>query len=192
MNTITRAATAIAGALTLSTPAMATDVSYDFLEVRFVDSEIANIDGDGFALGGSYNFHENWLVTGSYTSQDFDFDVDLTAFELGVGYVWALDPQYDLFATGSYVDVEVDGTVGSASDDGFRFVGGIRSRLNERIEVRAALNYLDIDDSDTFVELAGDYYFTDQFAFGITVDVGGDTDEITLGGRYFFGNRRVR
>lgn len=183
-------------ALTLSvltTSALANDVSYDYLELRFADTEIENADGDGFELGLSYNLNDNWIVIGSYLSQDFDFNIDLTGLELGVGYVWAIDEQFDVYATGSYADYEVDvGSFGSDSEDGFRFVGGIRSRINEKFEARAAVNYFDLGDSDTFVELAGDYYFTPEFAAGISIDVGGDVDTITFGGRWFFGGRRIR
>ncbi|MEL7312669.1 MAG: outer membrane beta-barrel protein [Pseudomonadota bacterium] len=194
MKALANTLAALAATMSLGTVAHATDVSYDFLEVRFLDTEIdgSNADGDGFLLGGSYNFHENWLVIGSYTSQDFDGDVDLTGFEVGVGYVWPVDPQFDLFATGSFVDYEVEFGSFDASEDGLRLTGGIRSRFNEKFEGRAVLNYLDLDDSDTFIQLAGDYYFTDEFAFGITLDVGGDVDTITFGGRWFFGDRRVR
>ncbi|MEO0364646.1 MAG: hypothetical protein AAF265_04030 [Pseudomonadota bacterium] len=194
MTAFTRKIAFLTGALALGANAQATDVSYDFLEVRFVDTEIdgSNADGDGFRLGGSYNFHENWLVVGSYTSQDFDGNVDLTGFEVGVGYVWPVDPRYDVFATGSFIDYETEFDSFEVSDDGFRLTGGIRSRFNEQFEARAILNYVDQDNSDTFVQLAGDYYVTDEFAVGIALDVGSDNDTITFGGRWFFGDRRVK
>ena len=35
-------------------------------------------------------------------------------------------------------------------------------------------------------------YFTDEFAAGVTIDLGGDVDTITFGGRWFFGGRRIK
>ena len=43
-----------------------------------------------------------------------------------------------------------------------------------------------VGDSDTFVEIAGDYYFTQEFAAGLSVDIGADVDTITIGARWFF------
>ncbi|MEM1264115.1 MAG: outer membrane beta-barrel protein [Pseudomonadota bacterium] len=174
--------------------ALATDVSYDFVELRFIDTEIddANVDGDGFQISGSYNISGNWLIVGGYTSLDFDGPVEGSLLEAGGGYVWPVDPKFDLFSTISIARAEVD--VGSFSDDetGFRIVGGIRTKFTDQFEGRAELNYLDIDDSDTLIRLGGDYYFTPQFAGGATIDLGGDNDQITFGIRYFFGDRRVR
>ncbi|MEL7536268.1 MAG: outer membrane beta-barrel protein [Pseudomonadota bacterium] len=174
--------------------AMATDVSYDFFELRFVDAELddSNADGDGFLIGGSYNVSGNWLIIGSYQTLEFDGDVDLNTLEFGGGYVWPIDPQYDLFATGSIVRAEVDAGTFDDDETGFRIVGGARAKFTSQFEGRAELNYIDVDDSDTFIRLGGDFYFTPEFAGGVTLDVGGDVDAITFGIRYFFGERRVR
>ena len=196
--TATLASLALAASLAITPAAQATDVSYDFLELRFVETEIdtngGDLDGDGFLIGGSYNFNENWYVIGSFSQQDFDRDVDLDALELGAGYVFPIDPNFDLFASLSYLDYSVDLPPGfaDADEDGFRIQGGIRSRFNEQFEGRAILNYADLDDSDTFIQLGGDFYFTDEFAAGITIDLGGDVDTITFGGRWFFGGRRIK
>ncbi|MEM8982091.1 MAG: outer membrane beta-barrel protein [Pseudomonadota bacterium] len=174
--------------------ALATDVSYDFFELRFIDTEIddANVDGDGFQIGGSYNISGNWLIVGNYTTLDFDGNVDASLLEAGGGYVWPVDPKFDLFTTISIARAEVDAGTFDDNETGFRIVGGIRTKFNAQFEGRAELNYLDIDDSDTLIRLGGDYYFTPQFAGGATIDLGGDNDQITFGIRYFFGDRRVR
>ena len=184
-----------AAALMTAQAAFATDVSYDFFELRFVDTEIddANIDGDGFLIGGSYNISDNWLIIGSYTDIGFDRGVDASFLEAGGGYVFPIDPKFDLFATGSIIRAELDGPNNiDESETGFRIVGGIRSKFTEQFEGRAELNYVDIDDSDTIIRLGGDFYFTPEFAAGATIDLGGDNDSITFGIRYFFGDRRVR
>ena len=42
------------------------------------------------------------------------------------------------------------------------------------------------DESDVFLEFAGDWYITPQFAAGLSVEFGGDFDLWTIGARYYF------
>lgn len=167
------------------------NVSYDFVELRFVDTEAGSVDGDGFQLAGSYNIQDNWLIVGGLTSLDFN-GADVTLLEAGGGYVWPQNNQFDLFATGSIVRADID--AGPVDDDetGFRLVGGVRTKFSPNFEGRAELNYIDLDDSDTYIELGGDYYVSPQLAIGGTLDVGGDNDSLTIGVRWFFGDRKLR
>ena len=48
------------------------------------------------------------------------------------------------------------------------------------------VNHINLDDSDTFLELAGDYYFTEQFSAGISLEFAGDNDAFTIGARWYF------
>lgn len=183
MNTIRFAA--LLSVAAFSAPTFATDVSYDYAELRFVDAEVESFDGDGLQLGGSYNVSGNWLVVGSIQLLDFD-GADLDILKAGGGYVWPIDERFDLFATGSLVRFDAGN-----DENGFEITGGIRSKFNENFEGRASINYSDVVDADTFIQLGGDYYFTPEFAAGATLDLGGDFDSITFGVRWFFGERRV-
>ncbi|MEO0576355.1 MAG: hypothetical protein AAF004_12895 [Pseudomonadota bacterium] len=177
--------TAIVILAACSVQARATDVSYDFAELRFVDADVEGFDGDGLQLGGSYNVSGNWLVIGSIQLLDFD-GADLDILKAGGGYVWSTDERFDLFATGALVRFDA-----GDNENGFEITGGIRSKFNEHFEGRASINYSDVVDADTYVQLGGDYYFTPEFAAGATVDLGGDFDSITFGVRWFFGGRRI-
>lgn len=167
------------------------NLSYDFAELRFIDTEAGSTDGDGLQIGGSYNIQDNWILVGAFTSLDFN-SVDVTLLEAGGGYVWPQNNQFDLFATGSIVRANVDVGSNDDSDTGFRIVGGVRTRFAANFEGRAELNYIDVEDSDTFIELGGDYYVSPQFAVGATLDLGGDNDALSVGVRWFFGDRRLR
>ncbi|MFK7889043.1 MAG: outer membrane protein [Gammaproteobacteria bacterium] len=172
----------------------AADLSYDFLELRYLDTEIddINVDGDGLVFAGSYNVQGNWLIVGSFTALDFDGNVDGSTLTVGGGYVWPVDPRFDLFATASIVRSKVEAGDFDDSETGFALVGGIRSKFTDQLEGRAELTYVDINDSDVSILLGGDYYFTPQFAAGITLNLSGDDDTLTIGGRWFFGSRRVK
>ena len=84
------------------------------------------------------------------------------------------------------VRIDVDTPSGSANDTGIGLTGGIRGLITPQFEVRGAVNHINVDSSDTYLELAGDYYFTPNVAAGLSIDFGGDTDAWTIGARWYF------
>ena len=164
--------------------ARAGDLNYNFAELRFVD--VDESDGDGIRLAGSYRLNEEWILVGGLTEVDFDFDVDSTVLEIGGGYVWNYSEDFDLVSTVRYVRVDVDTPIGDFDDSGFALSSGIRGFIAPQLEIRGSANYIDVDDSDTFIELAGDYYFTDQISAGISLELAGDADVFSIGARWYF------
>ena len=159
-------------------------LGYNFAELRFVS--VDSNGGDGLKLGGSYRFSGNWLAVGSLASLNFNNDVDSTTLELGAGYVWPYRPDWDFLANVRIVRIDVDTPSGSANDTGIGLTGGIRGLITPQFEVRGAVNHINVDSSDTYLELAGDYYFTPNVAAGLSIDFGGDTDAWTIGARWYF------
>jgi hypothetical protein len=64
--------------------------------------------------------------------------------------------------------------------------GGLRGLLMPKFEIRGSVNYINLDSSDTYLELAGDYYFTQRFSAGLSIEFAGDTDLFSVGARYYF------
>jgi hypothetical protein len=174
------------GAATAQTtaPPMQSSLSYNYAELRFVD--VDNSGGDGFRLGGSYELNGPWLLVGSFTSLDFNSNVDSTLLEVGGGYVWNYSNDFDLVSTLRLVRAEVDTPGGSADDTGFAFSAGTRGMIAPQFEIRGSVNHINLDNSDTYLELAGDYYFTEQFSAGLSLEFAGDSDSLTFGARWFF------
>ena len=160
------------------------DLSYSFAELRFVD--VDSNGGDGFQLAGSFELDGPWILVGSLTSLDFNGDVDTTLLEIGGGYVWDYTSDWDLFSTLRLAWAEVDTPFGDADDTGFAFSAGARGLLAPKFEVRGSVNHINVDGSDTYLQIAGDYYFTDQFSAGVSLDVAGDTDSFSIGARWYF------
>src|SRR5690349_2422821 len=78
----------IAGAL-LPLAGFATPLSYNYVELNYVEPEIGSVDGDGFQLNGSVSFAENWFFTGRYADGTLSVagpDLDVTRISAGVGY----------------------------------------------------------------------------------------------------------
>lgn len=166
------ALTALAGFITVpATSLAADDVSYTFAEIdylvqdidRFEDEDaFDNIledfdDGDGYQVGGSFQFLDSWFAFGSYSNTQADFtfvndtdmtipsDEDIKTLRLGVGYFMPMTNNMDFVATGSYVDVDYgDFNLGAAESD-----------LDEWDAVDDALDDLDEDSSDGYSLDAG-------------------------------------
>jgi hypothetical protein len=167
-----------------SNEAPANDLRYSYAELRFVDYD--NNGGDGFRVNGSWDLGNNWIILGGITSADYNNNVDVTVLELGGGYVWRYTDDWDLVGTAQFVRAEVDTPGGSSDDSGFKLSGGVRGFLAPKFELRGSVNHVNLDDSDTYLEIAGDYYFTRQFAAGLSLEFAGDSDLFSIGARYYF------
>lgn len=158
-------------------------LSYSFGELRYIDIDNG---GDGFELGGSFQFDSNWFGVASFSSYDLGRNVDGSSFEIGAGYIFPFQKDWDIQVNARIIRAEVDSPGGSVDDTGIGLLGGLRGLIAPKFEVRGNVHYVNIDDSDVFLEVAGDWYFTPQFAAGLSVEFGGDVDVWTLGARYYF------
>ena len=181
-----RVASAIALAMACFGTTQATELDYSYGELRFVDTEIGNLDGDGFRLSGSYELDKNWLLVGRYTTLDYDANIDASQVEIGGGYVWRYTPNFDLIGTARFIHAEVDTNFGNADDNGFALSAGGRGLLTQAVELRGSVNHVNLENSDTYLELAGDYHFSEQLSAGAGLEFGGDADSLTIGARWFF------
>ena len=182
-------AIALAAFLGLSSGAFAAnDLSYTYIEGSYLDIDVddADADGDGFGIAGSVALTELFLVFGSFASAELDgpmgFDVDFDTWEFGAGVNYPLGNNLDAVGRLSYLNVEVDVPgLGNADDDGFGLYGGLRGRLAAPVELEGGIAYADLDEAgdDTSLVLAGRYYFTDQWAAGLSADIG---DDVTVWG----------
>ena len=160
------------------------DLSYSYAELRFVD--VDRRGGDGIRFNGSFELENNWIIVGGLTALDFNNNTDSTVVELGGGYIWHYSKDFDLVGTLRFVREEIDTPGGSADDNGFAFSAGIRGLLAPQFEIRGSVNHINLDNNDTYLELAGDYYITEEFSAGVSLEFAGDTDTFTIGARWFF------
>lgn len=180
-------AVALPLAMAATAPATASDLDYNYAELRFVDTEIGSADGDGLRLAGSFELQDNWLLVADFSALDFDGGVDLTTFAVGAGYVHRYTEKLDIVGYAKLIRASIDTPFGDDDENGFSVAGGVRGSVTPQIEARALLTHINIDDSDTFIEVGGDYYFNKQFSAGATLEFAGDADTLTLGVRWFFG-----
>lgn len=171
---------------------LAEDVSYTYARLNYVNTELdvgpVDVDGDGLQLEGSYAFMQNAFAFGSYSDVEFDGDVDASQLDLGAGYRHAIRPRIDLVGRVGYTRMDVSASGFDADDDGLLFSGGVRSRMTDKIEGRAALNFrvMDESDNDTEFEFGGDYYVTERISVAAALCLGDDATTWSFGGRYAF------
>ncbi|NNF51297.1 MAG: porin [Gammaproteobacteria bacterium] len=192
LRTLAIASTLVLGSF-LSGAVKADSPSYDFFEVAYVSGDIDNpdVDGDGFSFGGSVSVHENWFLFADYTDLDFDFGVDLSLLDVGVGYRVEMSDNTDFAFTGSFVRADASGPGGSADDDGYGLSAIIRGMVNEQFELNGGISYVDLggtDGDDTSFVLGGVYSFTDNVAFDGRIEIGDDVNLYVAGFRFYFNN----
>jgi len=191
MNKTLSLSLAVGAASLYAMAAQAQDLNYNYVEVAYVSSDIddPNVDGDGLALGGSVSLAENYHVFAGYSSLEYDFSIDATTWNVGIGYNRAIAKGVDVVATLSYVDAELDVPIfGSFDDDGYGIGLGLRGMVTGQLELAGGLQYVDLDESgsDTAVVASVGYYFTKSFQVGGGISFADDSNAYNAGVRFYF------
>ena len=148
---------------------------WNYVGVNYQDLDVYSTSVDGFGLTGSVLLGENVFLTGDF-SQTSGSGMDLDWLSAGVGYKFDVSPTTDLYGAISYEDFG-----GDASETGYGLTAGVRSMITESIELGAALEHLDVVDTETGASVSGKYYFSDKFSVGATFGSMGDIDTMSVG-----------
>jgi hypothetical protein len=153
----------------LAFPAMAESPSFNFIELgyEFVDLDLgggADVDGDGYAVGGSFEIGDNMFGFVSYA---------------------------DFFARAAYVDAEIDAPGFESIDENGYGVGiGVRSNVSDLIELYGEVAYVDLGSGADSTAFGVGIYFniSDSFALGLGASVDDDVTSYGASARFYFGN----
>jgi hypothetical protein len=189
-------------ALAISGQALAEDgFSYTYLDLGYADRELEaddlgfDLDGDGFALGGSFGLTDRIHLVAGFTDLELEVDgqdagVDAQVMSFGGGVHLPLQSNIDFVGTISYVKGELDGAGGDVDEDGFSLGAGLRGQVAEQLELTGGIQYLDGDLGDflgdTSFNLGARYFFSSAFALVADMNLGDDTTAWTLGARFNF------
>lgn len=175
----------------LSAGAAAEGLNYNFLEVGYgeVNIDSPDVDGDALGIGGSYAMTDEFHLFAAYSMADFDFDVELTEFNVGVGFNTPIADNIDVVASLAYVYAEVDVPgFGSEDDNGYGLGVGLRALVSPQVELHGGVDYVDLSDSgsDTVLGAGFRFNFNERFAAGLSGSWGDDVSSYTLTGRLDF------
>lgn len=178
----------LAGVLTGTMASVsAAKFSYNFVEVS-----VAKVDIDGanntYGIGGSYDINSNVNLLGAFTTTDAGtidgVDLDINSYQLGIGYHTPIAESTDAVANISYVNLELEGSLGNATasvdESGYGAGVGVRHMFSDQLEGDASVDYIDINDfSDTSVSVGGRFHFNETISAGLGYTSG---DEDTVSG----------
>lgn len=186
---------AIAMLAMCAAPAFAAELSYSFLDFEYQAVELDaglgfDVDGDGFAIGGSFEGGESWHVFVGYGSTNFDFGVDLNELVIGAGYHTPISDTVDFVGELAYVSVEVEVPAGfTVDDDGIGVSIGLRGMMSDVVELSGSINYVDLGgDGETSFDANAWFNMSPAFALGINAGFGDDVTAYGVGVRWFFNN----
>ena len=102
----------------------------------------------------------------------------------GVGFKNDFSDTSSFFAE---IDFARFDTNGGGSDSGYEMTFGVRSNITEKLELKGAIEYLDINDDDTtYLVLGAAYNFTDRLAVYSDYKNESDSDRFSVGVRFRF------
>jgi hypothetical protein len=161
---------------------------WTYVEAGYVDFDPESSSGDSGAYGeGSWGIFKSFHLLGEYAAAG-----DYTLWNLGGGWHGLLGEKADLLAEISWSDFEFDSSGGKSTDDGYEIGAGVRWNLLTWLELRGAINYLDLDESgdDTSVEVEGVVaLLKGRLGVGVNYEAG-DADTLKVFGRFNFGKKK--
>lgn len=151
----------------LPAAAQAAQPNYDLVEVLWAET-VPDTGGTarGYALNGSYDFGAGFFGEGLYYHLNDDSVPGGVKSEN-----WFLGPGYrvhteivDVFLSVDYLHRSVSGPASSTSQDGYRWVWGLRSAVTDRLELNTGVEKSSVGLTDTGLRLGESYRFTDNLA----------------------------
>ena len=172
-----------------SAVALADGPSYSYIQASYVDMDVdfggGSADGNGFGVAGSVALNDEWHVFADYTSADLESVLDLDLTTIGAGYHRGISDTTSVFAELGYAKVDLQFL---GDDSGLSAKVGIRSMINNNLEVYGTVGTLDFGDIDWGAEFGGGAWYTvsGNFAVGADIKFADDVTRLGLGARLYF------
>jgi hypothetical protein len=183
-------------ALMLPIAGHAANFGYSFVDLAIVpeveiESGDFDVDGDGFQLRGSLAVAQNFFALVEIEDIEFDNDVDFTRWIVGAGAHWPINQTLDFVARGGIVRYDIDfGRFGDEDDIGFFLGGRVRAQVIQNVEVEGGVDLTTAEvagfEDEIILVGEGRYHFNSQFSVGGLLNLGDDSSQIGIYGRFNF------
>ncbi len=168
--------------------------SYNFVELRYIDTTIdeagGDLDGTGVEIEGSVAVGDRFQAFALYEDIGFDHEIDLSEWAIGFGTHFAVAASADFVAEVGYVSEEIS-EPGHAthSDEGYLMGVGFRQKIGERGEIQLGVSFVDFSEagSRTTYELVGEMHVLPTVAVGVGIDISADATSYFAEARVYFG-----
>jgi hypothetical protein len=167
----------------LSFGAMADTPSFDNIEIGYANFDFDGFDVDGYEIKGSKQISDDFYIAGDYTDiSENGNSISLTT--VGFGYKNDFSASSSFFAELDYARFDADG---GFDENGYEITFGVRSMFTEQLELKAAIEYLDINnDGTTSLVLGSAYNLTDSVALYADYKYESDLSRYGVGVRFNF------
>jgi len=173
-----------------SAAAMADGPSYSYIQASYVDIDVdvgggASANGNGFGVAGSVELNDNWHIFADYMSADLESVLNIDITTIGGGYRHAISDTTDVFAELGYAKLDVQF---AGDESGLSAKVGIRSMVNDSLEVYGTVGTLDLDNVDWGTEFGAGVWYTvsGNLAVGADARFASDVTRLGIGVRLYF------
>ena len=185
-------------AATFASGVAAKDVSYNNASSGWSQSTCdvdggSDVDLDGISGGLSFDLANNWylkLDASRQSGEESGIDLDMDLATVNLGFKAGVSANTDFIAELGYAKSDVEATFGGISssedDSAANAVLGFRGMATDNFEWGASVQHMDFDDSLTFLNLEGRYFFTDTFSIGLEGKFEDDVNIYALEARFDF------
>ncbi|MEP1742194.1 MAG: porin [Kangiellaceae bacterium] len=168
----------------ISFGAMAETPSFDYVEFGFTEYDSDGLGKlDGFELTASKELNNNFYVAGDLARVN-EGGFDLDTMTIGVGYKNQFSSNSTFFSEIDFAKIK---NSNDFDENGFQVTAGIRSMLGKNLELKAAVEYLDINDVDeTSYVVGGAYNLNSDLAVYADYTYESELSKYGVGIRYNF------
>lgn len=173
-------------------------LSYNYIEGNITKGEISDFDYTTYGAELSIALGDTLFVKGTLAEGESDDkvfggvfaadNVDIRAYTLGLGAHLPISSRTDFVTEVSYIKNEIGYRGFNQDADGYGVDAGIRSMLNESVELAASVNYVDGDDIDGEIGFSADarFYFSPRLSLSVGYAERDEIDGVTAGLRFNF------
>ena len=163
---------------------------YDYVAATLAVPEVDEI---GIEIDGSTAVTEDLVVFGRYRDFTPDTGIDQQSLQIGVGYVWKINPSLDFIPSLSYADNDIDlRGLRLADEEGLILGGHVRGWMTGRVELGGSvlLDNSKGSSTDTVIEFGLQYFRRANWSVGGRIRDDDDATTVFLGARFYFGASR--